>query len=52
MTDIYDIKDIIFSPPISVFNSILVCIIFLVIYLLFFRRKEIEYFNDSVDGSE
>jgi hypothetical protein len=24
----------------------------LVIYLLFFRRKEIEYFNDSVDGSE
>ncbi|MDR3150330.1 MAG: hypothetical protein LBU14_01575 [Candidatus Peribacteria bacterium] len=38
MTDIYDIKDIILLSPISVTNTIFVCIIFLMIYFLLFKK--------------
>lgn len=40
MTDIFDIKDIILPFPISIINTIFVCIVFLVIYFLLFRKNE------------
>ncbi|MDR2411062.1 MAG: hypothetical protein LBD88_00130 [Candidatus Peribacteria bacterium] len=39
MTDIYDIKDIVFPLPVSVFNTVLVIVIFLIIYFLLFKRS-------------
>jgi short subunit fatty acids transporter len=40
MTDIYDIKDIVFPLPISVFNTILVIVVFLLVYFLLFRKRK------------
>ena len=42
MIDIYDIKEIVLGFPIDIFYTILVCVIFGLVYFLVFRKKNID----------